>query len=164
MMSKKGHKSRAQISDKLTQMTWLAVFCISLAIAASAATFAVTEEIAGYLNILKIGLSILGILVVLPALVQFIKLTIRKRGKFYEPEGYVKYVYERAAGKSFSFTLIFLVVMAFVTRKNFIGLPTEFFILAIYSVSLAFFSLTFLYLSQTGKSDEGEDNFEGDQE
>lgn len=163
MMSKKGHKSRAQISDKLTQMTGLAVFYFSLAIAASAATFAVTEEIAGYLNILKIGLSILGILVVLPALVQFIKLTIRKRGKFYEPEGYVKYVYERAAGKSFSFTLIFLVVMAFVTRRNFIGLPTEFFILAILSVSLAFFSLTFFYLSQTEKSDEGEDNFDGDQ-
>jgi len=162
-MTKKGHKSRAQISDKLTQMTGLAVFCISLAIAASAATFAVTEEIAGYLNILKIGLSILGILVVLPALVQFIKLTISKGGKFYEPEGFVKYVYERAAVKSFSFTLILLVVMAFVTRKNFIGLPTEFFILAILSVSLAFFSLTFFYLSQTGKSDEGEDNFEGDQ-
>ena len=76
-----------------------------------------------------------------------------------EPEGFVIEMFDKATGKSFQFTFLFLIALEFVSGNYLTDLPTEFFIKLIISVTLAIFSLSFFFLNRAGGDLEAEDEF-----
>lgn len=68
-------------------------------------------------------------------------------------------MFNKATGKAFQFTFIFLVFLDMVNGESFAHLPSEFFIKLIITVTLAIFSLSFFFLSRAASVEEPEEDF-----
>ena len=132
--------------DRMMQRIALGVFLIAIAYAISASKFFVNEKTADILDISSQVLGVIIIVLVLPAFLKLVNMKRKNREACSEPEGFVTEVFDKATGKSFQFTFLFLIALEFVSGNYLTNLPTEFFIKLIISVTLAIFSLSFFFL------------------
>ena len=142
--------------DKMMQRTALGTFLVAVAYAIVTAKFLVTEETGEVLNIIAKVLGVLIIVLILPGFIKFVNLKRKNRDACREPEGFVIEMFNKATGKAFQFTFLFLIFFEFVSKSYLTHLPGEFFIKVIVSVTLGIFSITFFFLNRAGDIGEGE--------
>ena len=142
--------------DKMHQRIALGVFLVSVAYALSVIRFLVNEKTSGMLDTASQVVGVFVIILVLPAFVKFLRIRRDNRAACAEPEGFVIEMFNRATGRAFQFTFLFLIVLEIVSKNLLSHLPGEFFIKLIISVTLAIFSLTFFFLNRV---DDNEDDF-----
>jgi len=152
--------SVAEQIDRIMQKTALGVFLVAVAYAVSVFEFFVSENVADGLNYLSKVLAIIIIVLVLPGFLKAVSLRRRYGKACREPEGFVIAMFNKAAGKAFQFTFIFLIALEIVNGDALAHLPGEFFIKLIISVTLAIFSLIFFFLSRPGVDEEVDDEFD----
>ncbi len=145
--------------DKMHQRIALGVLLVAIAYATSVIRFLVSEEMEGILDIMSRVLGITIIILVLPPFLKFLNMRRKNRGACKEPEGFVIEMFNKATGKAFQFTFLFLVALEVIGMNYLDHLPGEFFIKLIISVSLAIFSLTFFFLNRAGDAGETDDHF-----
>ncbi len=158
-MTKSKKISVAEQVDSMMQRVALGVFLVSIAYAISAIRFFVSQESVEMLDIASRALGVLIIILVLPGFIKFMILKRNNRQACKEPEGFVVEMFNKATGKAFQFTFLFLVAFEFVNDDFIAGLPSEFVIKLILAVTLAIFSLTFFALSRVDEHPEHEDEF-----
>ena len=141
------------------QIIALAVFLMAVAYAISVLEFFVSEDVKAVLNISSQVLGIIILLIVIPAFVKFMRMKRKNRESCKEPEGFVIEVFDKATGKAFQFTFIFLIILEFFSGSYLLHLPGEFFVKLIITVTLAVFSLTFFFLNRDWGQAEVEDEF-----
>jgi hypothetical protein len=96
---------------------------------------------------------------VLPGFVKSVRLRKEYGEACREPEGFIKEMFNKAAGKSFQFTFIFLIFLEMISRSYLAHLPTAFFLKLVIAVTLAIFSLTFFFLNRSDSDEDAEDDF-----
>ena len=158
-MNKQKTVSFAEQADRMMQVVALGVFLVAVAYAISAAEFFVSEDIAGVLNISSQVLGIIIFIIVLPAFLRFMSMKRKNRETCGESEGFVTEIFDKATGKAFQFTFIFLIILEIVSGSYLAHLPGEFFIKLTIAVTLAIFSLTFFFLNRDWGGNEVEDEF-----
>lgn len=158
-MNKQKTVSVPEQIDRMMQRIALGVFLVAIAYAISASKFFVNEKTANILDISSQVLGVIIIVLVLPAFLKFVIMKRKNREACSEPEGFVIEMFDKATGKSFQFTFLFLIALEFVSGNYLTNLPTEFFIKLIISVTLAIFSLSFFFLNRAGGDLEAEDEF-----
>ncbi len=158
-MTKQKPISFVEQIDKMHQRIAMGVFLVAIAYAISVIRFLVSEEISGILDIFSKVLGIAIIILVLPAFLKFVNMRRKNKGACKEPEGFVIEMFNKATGKAFQFTFLFLVVLEIIGKNFLAHLPGEFLIKLIISVTLAIFSLSFFFLNRAGDAEETEDNF-----
>lgn len=145
--------------DKIHQKIALGVFLVAIAYAISVVKFLVSEETGGMLNIISKVLGITVIALVLPAFLKFVNMIRKSPGACKEPEGYVIEMFNKATGRAFQFTFLFLIALEFASESYLSHLPGEFFVGLTISVTLAIFSLAFFFLNRAGDAGGIEDDF-----
>lgn len=142
--------------DKMMQRVALGTFLVAVAYAIITAKFLVAEETGEILNIIAKVLGVLIIVLILPGFVKFVNMRRKNREACREPEGFVIEMFNKATGKAFQFTFLFLIFFEIVSKNYLTHLPGEFFIKVIVSVTLGIFSITFFFLNRAGDIGEGE--------
>lgn len=158
-MTKQKPISIVEQIDKMHQRIALGVFLVAIAYAISVIRFFVSEEISGILDTFSKVLGITIIILVLPAFLKFVNMRRKKRGACKEPEGFVIEMFNKATGKAFQFTFLFLIALEFIDKNYLAHLPGEFLIKLIISVTLAIFSLTFFFLNRPEDAGETDEHF-----
>jgi hypothetical protein len=158
-MTKQKPTSFVEQIDKMHQRIAIGVFLMAIAYAISVIRFLVSEEMNGILDTTSRVLGITIFILVLPAFLKFVNMRRKNRRACKEPEGFVIEMFNKATGKAFQFTFLFLVALEFMSSSYLTQLPGEFFIKLIISVTLAIFSLTFFLLNRAGDVGETEDDF-----
>jgi len=148
--------SIAEQIDNMMQKVALGTFLVAVAYAIITAKFLVTEETGDVLNIIARILGVLIIVLVLPGFIKFVNLKRKNREACREPEGFVVEMFNKATGKAFQFTFLFLIFFEIISKNFLTDLPGEFFIKVIISVTLAIFSVTFFFLNRSGDIGESE--------
>ncbi|MEE8295146.1 MAG: hypothetical protein V3R64_05500 [Sphingomonadales bacterium] len=155
-MTNKKKLSFAEQIDKMMQRIALGTFLVAVAYAIVTAKFIVTEETGDVLNIIAKVLGVLIIVLILPTFIKFVNMRRKNREGCREPEGFVIEMFNKATGKAFQFTFLFLIFFELVSKFYLTHLPGEFFIKVIVSVTLGIFSITFFFLNRAGDIGEGE--------
>lgn len=155
-MTNKKKASVAEQIDKMMQRVALGTFLVAVAYAIVTAKFLVTEETGDVLNIIARVLGVLIIVLILPGFIKFVNLKRKNREACREPEGFVIEMFNKATGKAFQFTFLFLIFFEFLSKSYLTHLPGEFFIKVTVSVTLGIFSITFFFLNRAGDIGEGE--------
>jgi len=148
--------SIAEQIDNMMQKVALGTFLVAVAYAIITAKFLVTEETGDVLNIIARILGVLIIVLVLPGFIKFVNLKRKNREACREPEGFVVEMFNKATGKAFQFTFLFLIFFEIISKNFLTDLPGEFFIKVIISLTLAIFSVTFFFLNRSGDIGESE--------
>ena len=151
--------SVAEQIDRMMQRIALGVFLVAIAYGLSIAEFFVSTQTNEILNnvmrVLGVGIFVL----VLPQFLKFLMMRHKYSEACKEPEGFVIEMFDKATGKAFQFTFLFLVPLEFASDGLLSHLPGEFFIKLIIMVTLAIFSLTFFFLNRAGDAPGPEDEF-----
>ena len=155
-MTNKKKASVAEQIDKMMQRTALGIFLVAISYAIQTAKFFVTEETGDVLNIIARVLGVIIIILILPGVVKFFNMRRKNRKAGREPDGFVNEMFNKATGKAFQFTFLFLIFFEILSKYYLTHLPGEFFIKVIVSVTLAIFSITFFFLNRAGDIGEGE--------
>ena len=158
-MNNKTSTSVAEQLDKIMQKTALGVLFVACAYTMSILKIFFDEPISTILDFTKLALGILTVVMILPGFVKGIQLRKKYGAACKEPEGFIVEMFNKATGKSFQFTFIFLIFLEMISRSHFAYLPTEFFLKLTIAVTLAIFSLTFFYLSRSDSYDDTADEF-----
>ena len=151
--------SVAEQIDRMMQRIALGVFLVAITYGLSVAEFFVSPQTNEILNNV---IRVLGVGIIVLVLPQFLKIVMMKhknREAFKDPEGFVIEMFDKATGKAFQFTFLFLVFLEFASDSLLSHLPGEFFIKLIIMVTLAIFSLTFFFLNRAGDAPGPEDDF-----
>lgn len=158
-MNRQKQVSIAEQIDRMHQKIAVGVFLVAIVYAISAAQFLISEETKGILDIISKILGITILFLVLPAFLKLMNMRRKNKGACKEPEGFVIEMFNKASGKAFQFTFLFLVALEIISKNVLANLPGEFLIKLIISVTLAIFSLTFFFLNHDGDVGETEDDF-----
>jgi len=158
-MNNKTSASVAEQLDKIMQKTALGVLLVACAYTLSVLKIFFDVPVVTFLDYTKTALGILAIVIVLPGFVKGIQLRREHGEACKEPEGFIKEMFNKAAGKAFQFTFIFLIFLEMISRNYLAHLPPSFFLKLIIAVTLAIFSLTFFFLSHSDSDEDIEDDF-----
>ncbi len=154
-MTSKKNMSVAEHIDKMMQIVALATFLVAVIYAIATAKLLVTEETGDVLDIISKVLGILIFVLVLPGFIKFMNLKRKNLEACREPESFVVEMFNKATGKAFQFTFLFLIFFEILSKNYLADLPGEFFVKVIVSVTLAVFSISFFFLNRSG--DIGDD-------
>lgn len=158
-MNNKTSASVAEQLDKIMQKTALGVLLVACAYTLGVLKVFFDAPIVTILDYSKMALGILAIVMVLPGFLKGVQLRREHGEACREPEGFIKEMFNKAAGKSFQFTFIFLIFLEMISRNYLAHLPAEFFLKLVIAVTLAIFSLTFFFLSRSDSDEDIEDGF-----
>ncbi len=152
-----GSESILEVADRLLLRMTIGMGFLSVAHALSAATYVVTDVVAGYLDNLATLLSVLLAIVVFPVLIKFSRFRKEEQCDSSGAESYISEVFTRASVKAFAITFIFVMVLEPVSERYFTDLPTVFFLNLILSLALGALCLTFFYLIRNDTDDFDEE-------
>ena len=158
-MNNKTSASVAEQLDKIMQKTALGVLLVACAYTLSVLKMFFDVPVVTILDYTKTALGILAIVVVLPGVLKGVQLRRKYGEACKEPEGFIMEMFNKAAGKSFQFTFIFLIFLEMISRNLLAHLPPAFFLKLIIAVTLAIFSLTFFFLSRSDSDEDIEGGF-----
>lgn len=151
--------SPAQMVDSFLRRVALGVAIVGTAYGLSALEQLLPEREAGYADMVQFGLSILVIVLVLPAFAKF--MLARKRGvcKSAEADSYMAEMFKHAAHHGFTAAFISLITLEMVAKKFTTGLEAGFFLDVALFATLSTFALSFHRLT---RDEDEEDDREGD--
>lgn len=150
----------ALLLERFMQRTALGVFLLALRYGMTAAGPLLGEELMALVRYLQLALSLLIVLLVLPAFWHYLKLRRQRRADCANPDSFVLEMFRRAALIAFSYSFVLLVLLDLVSRKSLVYLSAPLVINLVLSFMLAVFSISFYLLSRLDEPDDDEPNDE----
>ncbi|PCI59173.1 MAG: hypothetical protein COB37_11990 [Kordiimonadales bacterium] len=158
----KKEETLAQFVDRFMQRTALAVLVMSLAYASSAVSHFVSEQTAEYLMWAKTAFALGGGAIVLPVVVKFVRLRMKKdKSCSGSPTGYMASMFNKAAERAFATGFIFMIILEPLSQHLVADWPPAFFIQSTLSVMIAALGINFFLLNRD-EGDELDDDFESE--
>ncbi|RKZ13313.1 hypothetical protein DRQ32_01840 [bacterium] len=162
-MADKQPLSSAQFMDRLMRRIAVAVFLISVCLAATVVMEYVSDPLADSIHTGTLVLAMVAVILVLPMFLRTILFKIRNRSSKFQPDSFVADAYRQAAERSFGLTFIFLALLDLWANNEPAPFSASIAINATLSLSLAFFSLSFFYLIRPVAGEE-DDDFDTEQD
>ena len=154
-MTGKKTQNAAQIVDHFIQRTAIGVTLIALQYGASTAAYLMDDTAQRWIGRGSLALSILIIILVLPAFLRYFQLRKRNRAGCRGAESYMLDTFRQAGLWAFSFTFILLQILMIITEKGGIDLPAAFFVKLALTGATGSLGLSFFFMTRGG--DENDD-------
>ncbi|PIQ62034.1 MAG: hypothetical protein COV99_07485 [Bacteroidetes bacterium CG12_big_fil_rev_8_21_14_0_65_60_17] len=152
------HTSTADRADRHRQLFALSLLGVGLIQLIKAAEQVAVTELAVLLDYSVIGLAVLVVGLLLPAVVAKFRLPADQKIVYFSEDGYAAQLLRRAFRVSWAATFISLLVLEFVARDNAFDLEPSFYIQIGLFIMLAAMSGTFLVLNwSAGRDALGDD-------
>ena len=160
-MADKKPLSSAQFMDRFMRRIAIAMFLISVCLAAIVAREFVGEATSDMIRWGTKGVAIIAVLLVLPMFVRALLYKVRNPSAKFQPDSFVADAYRQAAERSFGLTFIFMTLLDIWANNEPAPFSASIAINVTLAVALAFFSLSFFYLIRP-VAGEDDDEFDGE--